>query len=111
MNHQRIHHINGTTSNKHNQGPNKKKRKRKFFQINDNSPNLVVNTSPTIDKSDDISKSLQPSKKRRKNKKKKVTKEGSTEALKPILIVKNPEDYSANWKMLKEVIMYFCVSI
>lgn len=67
-----------------------------------NSP--TKHTAATTEGHDDVSQPLQPKKKRR-FKKKKTPKGGSaTETIKPVLIVKKPEDYSANWKMLKEII-------
>lgn len=96
---------NGTAPARNGKGIHKKKRKRKFFQINDNAMNSPTkHTAATTEGHDDVSQPLQPKKKRR-FKKKKTPKGGSaTETIKPVLIVKKPEDYSANWKMLKEII-------
>ncbi|MPC25505.1 RNA exonuclease 4 [Portunus trituberculatus] len=96
---------NGTALANNRQGIYKKKRKRKFFQINEGATNSSIErTSATTGKLDDMNQSVQP-KKRRRNKKKNTPGGGSaTEAIKPVLIVKKPEDYSANWKMLKEII-------
>ncbi|KAG0714952.1 RNA exonuclease 4 [Chionoecetes opilio] len=106
MNHQIISQPNGTASTSNGQKNNKKRRKRKFFQTNGTAMNSITmqnNASTTTEKLDSPSTSSQPIKKRRKNKKKK-TDEGSPEASKPYLVVKNTENYSSNWKTLKEII-------
>lgn len=111
MNSQRNSLSNGTAPARNGKGIHKKKRKRKFFQINDNAMNSPTNnTAATTERHDDVSQSLHPKKRRYKKKK---TPEGAsaTETIKPVLIVKKPEDYSANWKMLKEVCMLFHISI
>lgn len=88
----------------------KRKRKRHFHQTNDAasgpatfSPSAVpsaVTPEAAVKEGDGNSSSP---KKRRKKRNKKKSGEGSKEGIKPVLIVKKPEDYSANWKMLKEV--------
>lgn len=90
----------------------KRKRKRHFHQTNDaaTSPATLSSsavpsavTSEAAVKEGDGNSSSQPKKKRKRRNKKK-SEEGSKEGIKPVLIVKKPEDYSANWKMLKEII-------
>ncbi|KAK8389388.1 hypothetical protein O3P69_008853 [Scylla paramamosain] len=104
MNPQRSNPSNGTGPAKNGQGIHKKKRKRKFFQINDNAMNSPTKHTSATMENHDVNQSLHPRKKRR-NKKKNTPEGGSaTQIIKPVLIVKKPEDYSANWKMLKEII-------
>lgn len=105
MNQQMMLPTNGTPATSNGMKINKKKRKRKFFHINDNAKNsLTKHTSTTAEQHDDSNKPVHPAKKRRKNKKKKTAETGSTQTIKPVLVVKNPEDYSANWKKLQEII-------
>lgn len=55
--------------------------------------------------------SVQPAKKKQKRRKKKLVKDEGRSAdaseYKPVIVVKKAEDYSANWKQLKEVIVIF----
>lgn len=108
MSQQIISPISGTASTNNGIKINKKKRKRKFLHTSAMS-SFTMHTSTTPEKHDDLHKSSQPTKKRRRNNKKKTTEEESTETIKPVLVVKNPEDYSANWKKLKEVLTFFCM--
>ncbi|XP_045603361.2 uncharacterized protein [Procambarus clarkii] len=79
-----------------------KKRKREEQTSNENCDGTQMETNQPVDrKLNEHLESLPPAKKKKRKKKKNP---GVTEGLKPVLIVKTPEDYSANWKRLKEII-------
>lgn len=89
-----------------------RKRKRQFYQKSDAGGNATIPSSSAVPsavtseapvKEGNSKSPSHPPKKRRKKKKKTTSQEESKKEIKPVLIVKKPEDYSANWKMLKEV--------
>lgn len=83
-----------------------KKAKKNPCQVGSESGNGVDKTSEHVTakrKCDEVNDSIQPAKKKKKKLAKKGDSANSTSEYKPILIVKKAEDYSANWKQLKEV--------
>lgn len=102
----------------------RKNRKRKRQQQSSVNSSINSDKSSSIDpaikeKQDESSESLKPTKKKRKKKKKKSAEQQEnstgtgTSEYKTVVIVKSPEDYSANWKQLKEVfvniLFYFII--
>lgn len=80
-------------------------------ETGEGSGGISGNPSPSTRKREETDDSVQPPKKRKRRKKKKTVKAEETSAenstgYMPILHVKKPEDYSANWKKLKEVIVH-----
>ncbi|XP_042218005.1 RNA exonuclease 4-like [Homarus americanus] len=87
---------------------NKKPVKSSTNQSASETSSSIQISHPVISKLEGNSDSLQPAKKRRRKKKSKgaveVTSAENTTGFKPVLILKKPDDYSANWKQLKEII-------
>lgn len=88
----------------------RKNKKRTPKQVISKSCNSAKTTPTNLQvkrKRDENLDMLQVAIKKRKKKKMEVTAKGNTSEnivkFKPVLVIRKPEDYSANWKQLKEV--------